>query len=50
MNPERFRLMGPDETASNRLSAVFEVTDRVWEAERLQTDDHLASDGPGTPW
>jgi xylulose-5-phosphate/fructose-6-phosphate phosphoketolase len=45
MNPERFRLMGPDETASNRLSAVFEVTDRVWEAERLQTDDHLASDG-----
>ncbi len=25
--------MGPDETASNRLGAVFEVTDRAWEAE-----------------
>ena len=44
-NPDRFRLMGPDETASNRLQAVFEVTDRVWEAERLDTDDHLAPDG-----
>jgi xylulose-5-phosphate/fructose-6-phosphate phosphoketolase len=44
-NPDRFRLMGPDETASNRLQAVFEVTDRVWEAKRLDTDDHLAPDG-----
>ncbi|HUA45545.1 MAG TPA: phosphoketolase family protein [Solirubrobacteraceae bacterium] len=44
-NPDRFRLMGPDETASNRLQAVFEVTDRVWEAKRLPTDDHLAPDG-----
>jgi xylulose-5-phosphate/fructose-6-phosphate phosphoketolase len=44
-NPDRFRLMGPDETASNRLSAVFEVTDRVWEAEMLDTDDHLAREG-----
>jgi xylulose-5-phosphate/fructose-6-phosphate phosphoketolase len=44
-NPTTFRLMGPDETASNRLSAVFEVTDRAWEAERLPTDDHLAPDG-----
>jgi xylulose-5-phosphate/fructose-6-phosphate phosphoketolase len=44
-NPDRFRLMGPDETDSNRLSAVFEATDRVWEAERLPTDDHLAPDG-----
>jgi xylulose-5-phosphate/fructose-6-phosphate phosphoketolase len=40
-----FRLFGPDETASNRLSAVFEATDRVWEAEILDTDDHLARDG-----
>jgi xylulose-5-phosphate/fructose-6-phosphate phosphoketolase len=40
-----FRLFGPDETASNRLSAVFEATDRVWEAETLPTDDHLAGDG-----
>jgi xylulose-5-phosphate/fructose-6-phosphate phosphoketolase len=40
-----FRLFGPDETASNRLSAVFEATDRVWQAETLPTDDHLAADG-----
>jgi len=45
LNPDSFRLMGPDETASNRLGAVFEVTDRVWEAQRLATDDHLAPDG-----
>ncbi len=32
-NPENFRLLGPDETASNRLGAVFETTDRAWEAE-----------------
>jgi xylulose-5-phosphate/fructose-6-phosphate phosphoketolase len=44
-NPDNFRLMGPDETASNRLDAVFEVTNRVWEAQRLSTDDHLAPDG-----
>jgi xylulose-5-phosphate/fructose-6-phosphate phosphoketolase len=44
-NPDRFRIMGPDETASNRLQAVFEATSRVWEAERLPTDDHLAPDG-----
>ena len=45
MNSDRFRIMGPDETASNRLQAVFEVTDRTWEAERLETDEHLATDG-----
>ena len=45
LNAERFRLMGPDETASNRLGAVFEVTNRVWEAETLPGDDHLATDG-----
>ncbi len=44
-NPRDFRLMGPDETASNRLQAVFEVTDRAWDAERLPTDEHLAPDG-----
>jgi xylulose-5-phosphate/fructose-6-phosphate phosphoketolase len=44
-NPDRFRIMGPDETASNRLQAVFEVTNRVWEVERLDTDDHLAPEG-----
>jgi xylulose-5-phosphate/fructose-6-phosphate phosphoketolase len=40
-----FRVMGPDETASNRLSPLFDVTDRAWMAERLQTDDHLSPDG-----
>jgi xylulose-5-phosphate/fructose-6-phosphate phosphoketolase len=44
-NPANFRVMGPDETASNRLAALFEATDRVWEAERLPTDDHLAPEG-----
>src|SRR5246127_5096761 len=44
-NSGTFRLMGPDETASNRLDAVFEVTDRAWEAEVLPGDDHLAPDG-----
>jgi xylulose-5-phosphate/fructose-6-phosphate phosphoketolase len=40
-----FRLMGPDETDSNRLSAVFEVTDRVSTAEILPTDSHVAPNG-----
>ena len=40
-----FRVFGPDETASNRLSALFEVTDRAWMAERRDGDDHLAPDG-----
>ena len=40
-----FRVFGPDETASNRLDAVFEVTDRAWMAERRDGDDHLAPDG-----
>ncbi len=44
-NPDRFRLFGPDETASNRLSAVFEATDRAWNAEVLPTDEHLARGG-----
>ncbi|HEV7203256.1 MAG TPA: phosphoketolase family protein [Jatrophihabitans sp.] len=44
-NPTNFRLMGPDETASNRLGAVFETTDRAWDAETVPGDDHLAPDG-----
>ena len=44
-NRESFRLMGPDETVSNRLGAVFEVTDRAWDAQTLDSDDHLAVDG-----
>ncbi|GAA4195983.1 phosphoketolase family protein [Streptosporangium oxazolinicum] len=44
-NPDTFRLMGPDETASNRLQAVFEATDRAWNAEVLPTDEHLGQGG-----
>jgi xylulose-5-phosphate/fructose-6-phosphate phosphoketolase len=44
-NPDRFRLMGPDETASNRLTAVFDETNRAWDAITLPGDDHLAPDG-----
>jgi xylulose-5-phosphate/fructose-6-phosphate phosphoketolase len=44
-NRDRFRIMGPDETASNRLSDVFEVTDRVWAAGRLESDEHLGPRG-----
>jgi xylulose-5-phosphate/fructose-6-phosphate phosphoketolase len=40
-----FRVVGPDETASNRLTALFEVTDRDWMARREPDDDHLAPDG-----
>jgi xylulose-5-phosphate/fructose-6-phosphate phosphoketolase len=44
-NRDRFRLMGPDETVSNRLTAVFEQTSRAWDASTLPGDDHLAPDG-----
>ncbi|MEH1871064.1 phosphoketolase family protein [Nostoc sp.] len=40
-----FRILGPDETVSNRLGAVLEVTDRDWAAEILPEDDHLSPDG-----
>jgi xylulose-5-phosphate/fructose-6-phosphate phosphoketolase len=40
-----FRLFCPDETTSNRLDAVFEVTDRCWQEPVLDTDDHLSPDG-----
>ncbi len=40
-----FRVFGPDETASNRLAALFEVTDRTWMAERRSTDENLGPDG-----
>ncbi len=44
-NLDRFRLMGPDETASNRLSAVFESTDKVWLSEIDAVDENLAATG-----
>ena len=40
-----FRIMGPDETASNRLDAVFDVTDRTWMEARIPEDVHLSPDG-----
>ncbi|WP_034594701.1 phosphoketolase family protein [Hamadaea tsunoensis] len=44
-NPDRFRLFGPDEVASNRLGAVLDVTDRQFTAEIRPGDDHLAPAG-----
>jgi len=40
-----FRIVAPDELVSNRLGSVLDVTNRQWMAERLPTDDHLATDG-----
>jgi xylulose-5-phosphate/fructose-6-phosphate phosphoketolase len=40
-----FRVMGPDETASNRLGALFEVTDKVFMGELVSGDDHLSPEG-----
>jgi xylulose-5-phosphate/fructose-6-phosphate phosphoketolase len=40
-----FRVFGPDETASNRLQALFETTDRTWLARHIPGDDHLSPDG-----
>ena len=45
MDEGNFRIMGPDETNSNRLGALFEVTNRAWMAATLPEDDHLAADG-----
>jgi xylulose-5-phosphate/fructose-6-phosphate phosphoketolase len=44
-NPTNFRLVGPDETASNRLSHVYEAADKVWDAKILPTDENLAPEG-----
>jgi xylulose-5-phosphate/fructose-6-phosphate phosphoketolase len=45
VNTDNFRIVGPDETESNRLSAVFEQTDRVWEGALRDDDVHLALEG-----
>ncbi|MEE2522023.1 phosphoketolase family protein [Pseudarthrobacter sp. J75] len=45
LNPENFRLFGPDETASNRLQDVYEVTDKVWQYRIDDVDEHLARAG-----
>ncbi len=44
-NPTNFRIFSPDETASNRWGAVFEVTERVSVAEILPSDEHVGPDG-----
>ena len=44
-NGDNFRLMGPDETASNRLTAVFDATDKAWQAEQSADDEHLSPGG-----
>ncbi|BCA53959.1 D-xylulose 5-phosphate/D-fructose 6-phosphate phosphoketolase [Nitrospira sp. KM1] len=45
MNARKFRIFGPDETASNRWTAVFEVDERCSTAEVLKTDDHVSAAG-----
>jgi xylulose-5-phosphate/fructose-6-phosphate phosphoketolase len=45
LDKNNFRVFGPDETASNRLEALYEVTGKVWEAATLPTDENLAVDG-----
>jgi xylulose-5-phosphate/fructose-6-phosphate phosphoketolase len=45
LNPDNFRVFSPDETASNRWSAVFDVSDRCSTAKVLRTDDHVSPDG-----
>ncbi|NMG07220.1 phosphoketolase family protein [Brasilonema sp. UFV-L1] len=45
LESRNFRIFGPDETKSNRLDAIFEVTDRTWEAERYPYDVNLSAEG-----
>jgi xylulose-5-phosphate/fructose-6-phosphate phosphoketolase len=45
LDRRNFRVVGPDETSSNRLDALFEVTDRVWIANSLPTDEHESPEG-----
>ncbi len=40
-----FRIFGPDETASNRLTHLFDITERTSTAEILKSDDHISADG-----
>jgi xylulose-5-phosphate/fructose-6-phosphate phosphoketolase len=45
LNMETFRIFGPDETASNRLQNVYEVTDKVWQYRIDDVDEHLGRSG-----
>ena len=44
-NPSNFRIFGPDGTESNRLGAVYEVTNKAFEGTIVPGDNHLAPDG-----
>ena len=44
-NPQNFRIFGPDETASNRLDAVYAETSKQWDARTEPVDEHLAPSG-----
>ncbi|MDQ1549730.1 MAG: xylulose-5-phosphate/fructose-6-phosphate phosphoketolase, partial [Microbacteriaceae bacterium] len=44
-NPNNFRIFGPDETASNRLDDVYQVTAKAWQGDILPTDEHLEREG-----
>ncbi len=45
LNPDNFRVFGPDETMSNRLNRVFETTGRAWNGETVENDEFLTPDG-----
>ena len=45
LNPHNYRIFGPDEALSNRLSHVFEVTNRKWNGETIKGDEYLNTDG-----
>ena len=45
LNPHNYRIFGPDEALSNRLGAIFEVTNRKWNGETVRTDEYLNTDG-----
>jgi xylulose-5-phosphate/fructose-6-phosphate phosphoketolase len=45
LDSRNFRVMGPDETSSNRLDALFDVTSRTWMAQQLPEDERLSPDG-----
>ena len=45
LNPDNFRIFGPDEALSNRLNFIFEATKRQWNAKTIEKDEHLASSG-----
>ncbi len=45
LGTQNFRIFGPDETSSNRLMPLWEVTNRTWTAIIYPDDDHIAPDG-----